>query len=275
MVKSRLDYAAVAVEAARSVLLELSRLLGQYREDIVIVGGWVPELLIPKSQMPHVGTTDVDLALNHRRFQDTGYRTIEQLLLERGYKRGHHAFIYIRTVSIAGREIDVEVDLLSGEYGGRGKKHQHQHVQDVTPRKARGCDLAFELFTEVTIEATLPEGGIDKAKVRVASIMPFLVMKAMALSGRIKEKDAYDIYFCIRNYPGGLEALAAEFQPHLHHRLVQEALTKIAEKFASPQHTGPKHVADFEGLTETDARAIMQRDVYEQVMTLLEKLGVP
>ena len=46
MVAKRSDYTSDAVEAARSVLLELSRLLGEYQKGIVIVGGWVPELLI-------------------------------------------------------------------------------------------------------------------------------------------------------------------------------------------------------------------------------------
>ena len=36
------DYDALQVEAARSVLLELVRLLGEYRDDMVVVGGWVP-----------------------------------------------------------------------------------------------------------------------------------------------------------------------------------------------------------------------------------------
>jgi hypothetical protein len=41
------DYDALKVNAARSVLLELSHLLGAYRSGIVIVGGWVPGLLFP------------------------------------------------------------------------------------------------------------------------------------------------------------------------------------------------------------------------------------
>ena len=31
-------------------MLELVRLLGEYRDDIVVVGGWVPELLLPDLQ---------------------------------------------------------------------------------------------------------------------------------------------------------------------------------------------------------------------------------
>ena len=44
MVK-RIDYTLELIEAARSVLLEIMRVLGEYQDDIVIVGGWVPELL--------------------------------------------------------------------------------------------------------------------------------------------------------------------------------------------------------------------------------------
>ena len=48
----RSDYTKEAVDAARSVLLELHRVLGEYRDRIAVVGGWVPELLLPGG---HVG----------------------------------------------------------------------------------------------------------------------------------------------------------------------------------------------------------------------------
>ena len=57
------DYDVLQVDAARSVMLELVRLLAEYRDDIVVVGGWVPALLIPQDRKPHIGSTDVDLAL--------------------------------------------------------------------------------------------------------------------------------------------------------------------------------------------------------------------
>ncbi len=41
-------------------MLELVRLLGEYRDDMVIIGGWVPELLLPGAETKHVGSTDVD-----------------------------------------------------------------------------------------------------------------------------------------------------------------------------------------------------------------------
>ncbi len=90
--------------------------------------------------------------------------------------------------------------------------------------------LAFDVSREVVVSGIVPEGGRDTAAVRVAGIVPFLVMKGMALHDRLKEKVAWDIYFCLRYYPGELDALAGEFQPQLGHGLVQEGLRKIAEK---------------------------------------------
>ena len=275
MAGSRSEYNDPLVAAAHSVLLELVRLLGAYRDHIVVVGGWVPTLLLPNSVMPHIGSIDVDLALDHRRLQGASYRTIQQLFLSRGYQSGEQPFIFHRSVTVGAREIRVEVDLLAGEYEGTGKGHRTQRVQDARPRKARGCELAFDRPAEVTIEGSLPEGGLDSARIRIASIVPFIVMKGMALYDRVKEKDAYDIDFCLRHYPGGIPALTREFQLYTGHGLVQEGLRKIAEKFASPDHFGPRSVAAFLEEDDLEERDILQRDVFERVSRLLKELSIP
>lgn len=274
MVSTRADYPADEVAAARSVMLELVRILGEYRDDLVIVGGWVPELLLPAGPVRHVGSTDVDLAVNHRRVTEAAYQTIREHLLAHGYAAGTQPYIFFRQVPTAGRSITVKVDFLAGEYGGASKTHRTQPVQDLAARKARGCDLAIEINTPVKVEGTLPEGGLDTAEVRVAGIVPFLVMKGMALHDRLKPKDAWDIHFCLAHYPGGLEALIQEFRPHLGHGLVREGLQKIREKFLSSDHVGPKLVADFEEVTDPEAWQILQRDAFERVNALLEGVGV-
>lgn len=269
---TRRDYTQDAVEAARSVLLEVVRLLGEYSDDIVIIGGWVPELVIPQAK--HVGSMDIDLALNHRTLTESGYKTILELLQSRGYRQGKQPFIFHRTVRVGNREIRVQVDFLAGEYGGTGRSRRTQRVLDMRPRKARGVDLAFDAPTYVTIHGHLPNGGDDRVVVQVASIPVFLVMKGMSMKNRLKEKDAWDVYFCLRNYPGGMDVLVREFQSLLGMRLVREGLRNIAEKFSSPQAVGPVHVANFEELSDPQAREILQRDAFERVQFLLSKLGV-
>jgi hypothetical protein len=204
---------------------------------------------------------------------DDGYKTIVQLLLSKGYHPSKQPFIFFRSVSIEERIYEVEVDFLAGEYAGTSTSHRTQKVQDLRPRKARGCDLAVDLATETYLSGTLPGGGIDTVAIRVASIVPFLVMKAMALAGRLMAKDAWDIYYCVRYYPGGMDSLVNEFIPHLKNGLVREALDHLALKFASPDHIGPRQVADFDGISDPEERAFVQRDAFERINFLLVGLG--
>jgi hypothetical protein len=266
------DYARDAVQAAQSVMLELARILGKYKNDIAIVGGWVPYLLLGDRGKQHIGSTDVDIALNHLTLQEVGYQSIAELLTAHDYVMGSQPFIFYRTLLVNGRELRVQVDLLAGEYEGSGANRRTQLVQDVKHRKARGCDLVFTMAEKIRIEGVLPNGGIDSAEIQVASIVPFLVMKGITMSERLKEKDAWDIYFCLCNYPGGLDELALAFQPHVHHGLVKEGLQVIAEKFASSEHVGAVHVARFEQITDEEERAICQQDAYQRVSYLLGQI---
>jgi len=188
------DYTEEAVKAARSVLLEIAHLLGEYIEEIVIIGGLVPDLILPMKDVEHIGSIDVDVALNHRVLSSVGYKSIAELLLSRRYRQGKQPFIFFRDVQMDNHVIAVQVDFLAGEYEGTGEKHRTQRVQDMRPRKARGVDLAFEFPLKVTLRGTLPGGGEDIAEINVASVASFLIMKGMALKSRLKEKDAWDIY---------------------------------------------------------------------------------
>lgn len=90
----------------------------------------------------------------------------------------------------------------------------------------------------VTIEGELPGGGRLSVACRVAAIVPWLVMKGMALADRLKERDAYDIYYAAHVYPGGPARLAEEVRPHFGRALVREGLGKIRAKFRTPEDAG-------------------------------------
>ena len=268
---TRRDYNAEQVAAARSVLLEIMLALGEYREELVLVGGWTPVFLIPEPSRPHVGSIDVDLAVDHTRIGEDGYQTIRKHLLDRGYEEAQgNPAAFRKQVG----NVTVQVDLMAGEYEGTGKRHRHQRIQETHLRKARGCDIAFLDPESVMLEGELPEGGRDTVKIQVASIGAFLCMKGHALDGRLKEKDAWDIYYCVQEFPGGMDALVERLQPMAGHGLVREALEKIGQHFASPEHRGPRHVADFEEANEPEARETIQRDAYERVNYVLGQLGI-
>jgi len=266
------DYNTAMVQAAHSVLLEVVRIFGEYRDSIAVVGGWVPDLVMPNAPEHHIGSIDVDLALDHHVLEEIGYETLKEHLIEAGYRPDEkQKFRFWRDLDANSA---VAVDLLAGEYGGTGKNRRHQRVQDVLARKARGCDLVFDLFTEVKIEGTLPDGRKDTATIRVANIVSFLAMKGMALADRDKEKDPYDIYFCLINYPGGIKGLAEAILPHIGNELIREGLLKIKEKFQSPDHVGPVGVVAFQDITDPEERARITRDASERALALLENLGM-
>ena len=62
--------------ASRAVLIEVMNVLGVFRDKIVLVGGWVPDLLHPNSG--HIGSLDVDLAVSGtlREIGANAYETI-------------------------------------------------------------------------------------------------------------------------------------------------------------------------------------------------------
>jgi hypothetical protein len=198
------DYGEIEVAACKSVLLEIVHLLGEIKNEMVIIGGWTPFFLIPGATEPHIGSLDLDVALNFSKIPNNTYQTILKALINQNYVQDkEQPFRFFRKVSTAsGETISVEVDFMAGEYGGSGKSRRTQKVQDVFARKARGCDLAFNSSVSVSLEGFLPSGGKDKVNFKIAGVVSFLVMKGMALYERMKEKDAYDIFYCIEYYPG-------------------------------------------------------------------------
>jgi hypothetical protein len=65
------------------------------------------------------------------------------------------------------------------------------------------------------------------------------------MAGRDRQKDAYDIYNGVRNYPGGIEALAQECRQLLAHASGESGFRHIADKFDTFEGHGPTCVRRF------------------------------
>ncbi len=266
--KSSVDYSEGQKEAAHRILVELVNIFGEYEEDIRIVGGWVPDLMFPGEG--HVGSVDVDVLINHLTLHDEGYQNMSRILWKNGYRdHPEKYFSFVKTVEIEGVSYDVDVDILAGMYGGTQEKKRSQHVQGMKALKATGGNFAFAYPSQkIHLEAKRPDGALDVANVSVIAVVPYLIMKTVAM-GRGKAKDAYDIYFLIRHYRGGVKELAKEFQSNADNKLVQEMKEKLVGKFASPEHAGPKDIVDFLELTNEDEIEMIKRDSYEQIQALV------
>ena len=266
--KSSLDYSEGQKKAAHRVLVELVNIFKEYEDEIRIVGGWVPDLMFPGEG--HIGSVDVDVLINHLTLEDEGYQNMSRILKKNGYMdHPDKYFSFIRTVEVEGIPYDVDVDILAGMYGGTQPKRRSQHVQGLKALKATGGNFAFDFpAQEINVEAERPDGAMDVAKVNVVAIVPYIIMKTAAM-GRGKEKDAYDIYFILKHYRGGVKALAKEFAPVSERNLVVEMKEKLKGKFVSELHAGPKDVADFLDIEDEEEIDMVKRDAYEQVQALL------
>ncbi len=267
-------YQSRETEAAHRVLIELMQILGEYREKLILIGGWVPYLHFGNQ---HIGSMDVDIALDIEAISENVYSTIRTILESHHYEPDNNQpFIFYREVKVDdGASVKVEVDFLAAEYGGTDKHHRTQMIQDIRARKARGSDLAFEHPMRLSVTGKMPNGVENTVVLRVSGIVPFIVMKGMALYDRLKEKDAYDIYFCLTNFQGGLTSLVDEFNPLMQNKLVMEGLSKIRSKFTSVGSLGPVAIADFLGIESGDERTRIIRRSFEIVNEFLDALRIP
>ena len=99
-------------------------------------------------------------------------------------------------------------------------------------------------------------------------------MKAHAMNIRKKSKDAYDIWFCLANYPGNIESIAKAFKPHVRKNSVKTALALLSENFKSTDDKGPMDVVKEDGSTDSDYRMFLLQDAFQRVQALLNRIGL-
>lgn len=274
------DYDDRGARAVYSVLLEIGQVLGAYRNRFVVIGGSVPWLLFPDAQPPHTGTLDVDLSLDAEALGEGEYKSLVEMLEDAGYQRAAEnmkVFQMRRIVQIdVGEPVAVVIDLLMPREA-RLDRNKPPLLANFAVQKADGAAVAMRHYIVHKLDGRMPDGRPNTVELRVASIPAFLVMKGYALRGRDKRKDAYDIYFSIRQFDGGPLALAQACRPLLRDPVANEGYQCIAEKFASEGDFGPVTVREF--MAESAALGDMttdqvELDAFRQVRAWLDHLGL-
>src|SRR5262249_32986542 len=84
-------YSPAAVQRVRAASLYLATKLGDLRDECVIVGGLVPSLIVPQTELPadrplHVGTIDVDLGLAIAILDEQRYHELGERLRNAGFE---------------------------------------------------------------------------------------------------------------------------------------------------------------------------------------------
>ena len=251
-------YTSAATELCEQVLLEVFRYLGRYRDHFVLVGGLVPRYLIDHQFAPpvrHCGSLDVDLAVQTEFDPEVDYRTIAERLQHWGF---------VRAVNESGRERQhsfvrqlqdgrsVILDFLTHPY--QDDSQLMQRVQrDLRAIGCAGMGLAFQDPVSMTLTGFLPEHkGEVTVELRVSNIVPFVVLKALALENRGEPKDAYDLCYALMYYGAGPSAVATAFRPYRDHPSIRPALAVLEDKFGRLDREGVRLYAYFLGREGND-----------------------
>ncbi len=276
------DYGDRENRAVLQVLVELAQVLGSQNENFVLVGGLVPGLLFKNAEPGHIGTLDIDLSLNPDALGEYDYAELVQELEAHDYERGIDGlkpFQMQRTIDLqdGSNPIPIIVDLLMPK-DAIVKTHYPQLIDGLNVLPIDGGIYALKHYQEVSIDGEMPDGRPKKVKILVATPPALLVMKGFAIAARDKQKDAYDIWFCIRNYEGGIEALADVCRPLLEEDEANKAFMNIADKFRHEDDFGPKTVRSFledspDKMGELTPEQI-QSDAYAAVNEWCKQLGL-
>ena len=278
--RSAKDYDDRTTSAVKSVLVEIGQILGSFEGKFAVIGGAVPWLLLSEAEMPHVGTADVDLALHAEALGDGEYARLVELLQSQGYRQAQdlRRFQLARTVAASdgGPPIDIVVDFLMPRDAVIAKNNPPL-VSNFAVQRANGAELALNFYQMVAIDGGMPDGGRNLVSIAVASIAALLAMKGYAIAKREKPKDAYDIYYCVRNYPDGVDGLVTATIPFLNVDAARTGYRHIASKFRTDDDYGPTRVREFvDGSPLLGQRTPdqWQQDAFGQVHAWLVGLGL-
>jgi len=268
------DYSNRQVEAARRVLVDVGQVLASFHDAIVVVGGWVPDLILPDAKPDHVGSIDVDLALDAGKLEDGRYAELLKLLLDTGrYKKGDQAFQLVTSVDLGDGEaaVIVEVEFLAPA-DVKLKKNHPKLVEDFRVLQFPAFAAAFEHPKDVKVEGLMISGAPNTVQLRVASLPDFITMKAHAIGGRDKPKDVYDICYCLDAHAEAIEIVAKDWQSRRDNALVATAIDILKDKFKTVDHYGPQQLPIFYDSTDEDEWAMHARRAFELVQKLLSLL---
>jgi len=246
------DYSKAQIQIVKETCLYIATVLEDYMEQVVIVGGLVPSILIDQKNLPdgadtHVGTIDLDLGLTLAIFDEKRYQAITDRLRSAKFspdvnEQGNLTRQRWKIEEAGKVTIDFLVPPVSeDDEGGQIKDIEKDFAAVITP----GLELAFKDRIKITLEGYTIFGENAKRDVYVCGPGAFVVLKALAFRKRGENKDAYDLYYHIRNYGSSVEDIAETLKPLLHEKEAKEAIKILNEDFTSNDSVGTVRVARF------------------------------
>jgi len=268
------EYKSGQVELVRATCLYVATKLGDLMDEVVVVGGLAPSLLIDQDSLPdgtsaHVGTLDLDVGLKLALLEEERYRTLTERLRDSGFVQdltddGMPTRQRWRITGTGSVTVDFLIPpSLETDQGGMLRNIERDFAAIIAP----GLKLAFRDRRRVHIAGKTIFGETAARDVWVCGPGAFVVLKALAFRGRGENKDAYDLYYLVRNFGEGVEDVAACLRPLLNDDEAQRALHVLREDFLDHEAIGPRRVAEF---LQGGPDAEIQADVVGFVEKLLD-----
>ncbi len=259
----------------RSACLYVATTLGDMLDDIVVVGGLAPSLLVSQSRPPpgvdaHAGTKDLDLGLSLAILEEDRYRELSARLRDAGFEPDVNADGNPTNQRWrVQRTQDITVDFLiapslSRDSGGTLRNIQLGFAAVITP----GLHLAFIDRRRVRVSGITTTGETAVRDIWVCGPGAFLVLKALAFRNRGTNKDAYDLSYVLRGT--GIEETADSLRQLAGDAYVEDALAIIQQDFTSHDGLGPRRVAQFLANGPADD---IQADVAGDALALLSRIA--
>ena len=243
-------YGSEDLVLVRQVCLYLATRLGDLLEDIAVVGGLAPSLLVDQDSLfpgmePHAGTRDLDLALALPVLARERYQALRGRLQGAGFapdvtRDGNLTFQ--RWVKASGRSI--EVDFLVQPSLGEDRGGSLRHIEtDLAAVITPGLRLAFLDRCWITLSGVTSFGEQVIRTIPVCGPGAFTVLKALAFGNRGENKDAYDLFYVWRGV--GLEDVARRLASLRYSNDTERALNIIDRDFTRHDGPGPIRTAMF------------------------------
>lgn len=270
------EYKSEQVELVRATCLYVATKLGDMMDDLLIIGGLVPSLIVDQGDLPegtdaHVGTMDLDVGLQLALLDEGRYRKLTERLRDAGFEmdknddgnptRQRWAITNSGTVT---------VDFLvppsrEGDRGGKLRDIEPDFAAIIAP----GLRCAFRDRKQVTLDGRTLFGEKAQREVWVCDAGAYVVLKALAFDSRGENKDAYDLFYVIRNYGAGIGDVVDKLRPLLDDDEATKAVEVLRRDFTDPEAVGARRVAEFVTGGPDDE---VQADVVGFVSQLLKSL---
>lgn len=260
---------------AKSTCLSLAQILGTFMTNYtVIVGGIVPSLLFGDDNPdpvlgPHAGSADVDLTLSLIVLDKERYTNVRDALKARDFapdvidsngkiarQRWRHG--------PTGALVDFLMPPVPPDEQGEGALKGLE--RDFAAVTMLGLDLALQHRISIQLEGKDLIGRPTSREVPVCHPAVLVMLKALAISGRDVNKDAYDLFFVLKASPEGPEGLGKFLRRLRPHKALDAMEEAMKDPFKSIESPGPSNVCAFLGVDSDDLRA----DVLAYANTFLD-----